>query len=159
MWQGFLPTALIELQHEYYQFLGHKRTGSWWGTQLVGKMVRATHALWLHRNHLLHMKTDNGLAGLDMIQLREAVQAQLTQGREGMDEDDWSLLDVHVDDIMTDSVDCIRGWLCNVLIARGDIAAAQEESTKDRNHTCVASHHVTPQQQREFTDWRNVCLS
>ena len=75
-----------------------------------------------------------------------------------MDEEDWSLLDTHIDDIMADSTDCIRGWLCNVLIARGDIEAAKEESIKDRSNTCVASQQVTPQQQREFMDWRNVCL-
>ena len=107
MWQGLLPNGLIELQHEHYQIMGHKRTGTWWGTQLVGKMLQATHLLWLHRNQLLHLKTENGSAGLDMIQLQEAVQQQLLKGREGMDEKDWSLLDTHIDDIMADSTDYI----------------------------------------------------
>ena len=122
----------------------------------MGKVLRATHALWLHRNDLLHASTAEGIKGLDMVQLREAVETQFKTGRVGLDSKDWALLDIHIEDLMVDSIENIRGWLCNILIARGDIDAAGEEGLKDS--TVVASQTVTAQQCKEFLDWRKVCL-
>ena len=54
MWMGLLPTHLVELQEQYYRFIGSRRRGINWGSEFVGKMLRASLKLWLTRNNLLH---------------------------------------------------------------------------------------------------------
>ena len=66
-----------------------------------------------------------------MIQLIEAVQDQLDKSREGLPKEDWELMEVNVHDIMTEHVDCMCGWLCNIIIERSDIAEIKEERLRD----------------------------
>lgn len=121
-------------------------------------MLRANHKLWLYRNQILHAQTENGLSGMDIVQLREMITKQMDRVKTGMLREDWYLLDVNIHDLIVDSVESIRGWLYNVMIARGDMAAAREENIKDRQHTNVASNNITEQQRNEFMNCRNKGL-
>jgi len=158
MWSGFLPLGLIEYQHSHYQLLGKRNTGNSWGNKLVGKLLRATHQLWLHRNSILHAQTENELKVMDIMQLQDAVQRELDKGKAGLPMEDWDLLDINIHDMMTEPVDYIRGWLCTILIARGDIAAAKEENMKDRRNSSPFPTNITDKQRKEFMDWRNICI-
>ena len=158
MWMGFLPVGMIAQQSHHYQMIGSRRCGEKWGEQFVGKMLRATLQLWLHRNGMLHASSENGIAGMDLILLRNTVEKQLKLGKGLMDADDWCLLDVNIHDLMAEPVDSIRGWLCDILIARGDIEAAKEEGLRDRRGASAQSTQITYKQHKAFLDWRNVHL-
>ena len=137
MWMGFLPLGMVEQQSYHYQIIGSRRSGRKWGETFVGKMLRATLQLWLHCNGMLHATAENGIPGMNLIQLRGSVEAQLKLGKGLMDSDNWYLLDINIHDLMAEPVDSIRGWLCDILIARGDIEAAKEEGTRDRRGASI----------------------
>ena len=122
MWTGFLPAGMVQFQEEYYLHIGSKRSGKKWGTDFVGKMIRATHGLWMERNNILHLRTADGIKGLCHISLQTAVEHQWDLGHENLDEKDHYLLEGDVETIMTQPVEMIRGWLCEILIARSDFA-------------------------------------
>ena len=159
MWNGMLPEAMVEIQDIHLKLIGSNRTGQKWARDLVGKILRATHALWLHRNAMLHIRTAQGMPGMDMVQLKEAVDRQLSLGKGNMHQDDWYLLERSSDELMTESIDGIRGWLCDIYIARGQHQDAVDEGKLDRASTTVNMTNVTEQQRREFLDWRNIRLN
>ena len=77
---------------------------------------------------------------------------------ERMEADDHYLMDTSMDDLLEENVEGIRGWLCSVLIARGDMNAAREESTADRGILSHTLPRLTAGQQQELLDWRRVTL-
>ena len=75
-----------------------------------------------------------------------------------MEAEDHHLMDTTVEEIMDDSVEGIRGWLCTVLLARGEINAAREESIVDRGNLFPILPRLTAGQQQALLDWRRVKL-
>ena len=102
-------------------------------------MLRATHGLWMERNHVLYLTAANGIRGLNNIALQTAVEQQYTLGYQNMDEEDFYLLDEDMETSMEEPIDMIRGRLCDLLITRGNFDSARLESLKDRGELS----HVT----------------
>ena len=59
---------------------------------------------------------------------------------------------------MEEHVGMIRGWLCEIMIARGDLASAWLESLRDRGETTHFIPILTAAEKRSYLDWRKVCL-
>ena len=76
---------------------------------------------------MLHCRTVNGINGLEMARLNIEVTKQFNLGVEGMAVSDFYLLDRDADSILKEPIDAIRGWLCDVLIARDDFGSARLE--------------------------------
>ena len=93
-----------------------------------------------------------------MMQLKEEVEAQFALGKQHMQQEDWHLLEMNMLDLLEEPADSIRGWLCDMHIARGQMDKAEEEGIKDRSNLRAAMSDVTPQQRREFMNWRNIHL-
>ena len=135
-----------------------RRSGSQWATDLVGRMLRATHKLWLQRNDILHARTDAGVKGYTLIELTPLIEQQYTLGIQHMPADDHYLMNIPISELLNGSIESIRGWLCSVLIARGDLEAAQRESTDDRGELTHQLRRLTAGQTQALLDWRRVCL-
>ena len=75
-----------------------------------------------------------------MISTQTAVENQLALGHENQDVDDHYLLENYVESLMSEPAEIIRGWLCEILIARGDFASARLEFLCDRGDIL----HVVP---------------
>ena len=159
MWTGLLPTCMIEAQQQHLTYIGSKKTALSWATLLVGKMLRATHNLWMERNHILHTRTIGGIHGLQMICLDRAVTKQYDLGYENLNQDDFYLLEGDKEVLMQQPADVIRGWLCEILIARGNLDAAWLESLRDRGDTTYSLPALTAAEMRKYCDWRQVCLA
>ena len=159
MWMGLLPIHLVEAQDLHYRINGCRRRGAKWASELVGRMLRSTLKLWLARNSLLHAKTEHGLRGHTMIELQTLVQQQFDCGVQHMEAEDHYLMQKSMEEIMDGSAECIRGWLCAVLIARGDVEEAKKESTKDRGDLSHTLPRLTVNQQQAYIDWRRVHLA
>ena len=129
---GFIPLGMVEQQSYNYQMINNRRSGEKWGKAYVGKVMRATLQLWLYRNGMIHTTLENGIQCTYLIQLRGSIETQLKLDKGLMNSDDWYLLGINIHDLMTEAVDSICGWLCDMLIARGDIDTAKEEGTRDR---------------------------
>ena len=107
---------------------------------------------------MLHIRTDHGMPVMDMVQLQQEVNKQLRLGTGNMHQDDWHLLEVNPIDLMAETIDSIRGWLCDMYIARGQYEEAVKEGGLDRASTTIGTTTVTAQQRKEFLDWRNIRL-
>ena len=156
MWMGLMPRQMVDIQTQYYQLIGSRRSGQCWGKDLVGKMLRVTLQLWLERNNLLHLQNQQGIKGLHLVELRSLVETQFTLGKGGMEEEDRYLLEMDKELLLDSPEDRIRGWLCSVLIARGEHEAARMEGRMDRGNRTHALPQLTAAQQEEYLDWRKV---
>ena len=78
---------MIEYQESYYQQICSRKSANKWGLDLVQKLLRATHTLWMERDNLLHLRAANGIRGLNNIALQTAVSQQYSIGHEGLEED------------------------------------------------------------------------
>ena len=59
---------------------------------------------------------------------------------------------------MGEPVEMIRGWLCEIPIARGDFDSVRLESLKDRgdlSHTILV---LNERGKKQFLDWRRISL-
>ena len=72
---------------------------------------------------------------------------------------DFYLMDRDKDKLLKEPVEAIRGWLCDVLIARGDFDSARLECLKDSQEISHLVPALTPSQLRQYQDWRNVCIA
>ena len=156
MWMGMLPKQMVEVQTQYYRLIGSRRSGVSWGRDFVGKMLRVTLHLWLERNSLLHLHSRQGINGLHLMELKGLVEAQYALGCDGMEAEDRYLLAMDKGRLLESPEDRIRGWLCNVLIARGEHAAARLECQTDRGNVSHVLPHLSAAQQAEYLDWRMV---
>ena len=59
---------------------------------------------------------------------------------------------------MEGPVEMIRGWLCGIMIARGDLASARLESLRDRGEITHVIPILTAAEKRSYLDWRKICL-
>ena len=159
MWTGLLPNYLVDAQQQFYDSIGSRKSAKRWGTTLVGKMLRATHGLWMERNNILHLRTINGIHGLQLICLDRAVTRQYELGYENLNQEDHYLLEKEKQSLLQQPVEVIRGWLCEILIARGDFDAARLESLRDRGEITHCLPSLTPAEMRKYCDWRQVCLA
>ena len=69
IWLGLLPVGMVECQENYYLQIGSRKSAKKWGLDLVQKMLRATHGLWMERNNILHFRAAHGIRGLNNIGL------------------------------------------------------------------------------------------
>ena len=121
-------------------------------------MIRSTHGLWMERNNILHLQTAHGIKRLCLMSMQTAVECQLNIGHENFDEADHYLLENDVESLMKEPVDMIRGWLCEILIARGDFASARLESLRDRGDISHIVPKLSEREMAKYLDWRNVQL-
>ena len=89
----------------------------------------------MERNRILHLRTTSGIHGLQMMCLESAISTQYRLGYENLNQEDYHLIERDKQDLLQQPVDVLRGWLCEILIARGDFAAARIESLLDRGET------------------------
>ena len=76
-----------------------------------------------------------------------------------MNDDDVYLLEMDKEQLLASPEDRIRGWLCCVLIARGEHDAARLEGQTDRGATTHGIPQLTAAQQEEYLDWRRVRIT
>ena len=159
MWLGLLPIGMVDFQHAYYRSIGESKTGSKWGEQLVGKMLRVTLNLWLARNDIVHVQTKEGMKGMNMVELKAEVTREVDKRVDDMMGEDFFLMDTPLDRLLREPIETIRGWLCSVKIARGDIDAARAEGLQDWGELSHEQPTLTEAQLSEFLDWRNIHLN
>ena len=112
----------------------------------------------MERNNLLHLRAANGIRVLNNISLQNAVSQQYNLGYEGLEEEDFYLLENSEDELMKKPVEMIKGWMCDIMIARGDLASARLESLRDKSEITHVIPTLTAAEKRSYLDWRNVGL-
>ena len=86
----------------------------------------------MERNNILHFRAVNGIRGPNNVALQTFVSQQYSIGYEGLEEEDFYLLENSKDKLMKEPVEMFRGWLWEIIIAREDLASDQLESLRDK---------------------------
>ena len=94
-----------------------------------------------------------------MICLESAISTQYDLGYENLNQEDYHLIERDKQDLLQQPIDVLRGWLCEILIARGNFAAARLESLQDRGESTYSLPTLTPNELQKYCDWRQVCLA
>ena len=94
-----------------------------------------------------------------MIALETAITHQFGLGYSNLDEADFYLLKNDRVELLTEPIDTIRGWLCEILIARGDFVSARLESLRDRGDISHSVPSLSAIEMRQYLYWWRVCLS
>ena len=111
------------------------------------------------RNDMVHLKTEEGLKGMDLVVLQHEVESEVNRGVDMMEPEDHYLLDIHLPTLLLEPVEYLRGWLCSVKLARGDFEAAREEGLNDRGMATHAQPSLSVGQLNRFYNWKNIQLS
>ena len=157
-WMGLFPTNLCELQDRYYKMMGLRSSGKKWGIDLTNKVLRATLSLWLQRNEIVHAQTKEGISGMEREVVFTKIEEELSKGIGGLQPEDFYLLDTNIDKLRGEPIESVRGWLCSVMIARGDLEGAKEEGLKDRGTISRCQPQLSEREMRRYLDWRNIHL-
>ena len=89
-----------------------------------------------------------------MVCMQTAVNKQFNLGYAELQDENFYRLDNDRDTIMQEPIDMISGWLCKILIARGDFATAILESLRDRGEMSHLVPTLSPLDRRNYFDWR-----
>ena len=89
--------------------------------------------LWTTRCNLIHTRESGGLYIEDENILHKDVREQWELGPQNLAESQKYLFRTSLEDIMEKPLDWIRGWLIEVLIARGEIICARNEMKRNRH--------------------------
>ena len=73
MWLGFLPIGMVECQKSCYQQIGSRNSLKKQGLDLVQKMLREIHGLWMEINNIMHLCAANYTRAPNDIALQTAV--------------------------------------------------------------------------------------
>ena len=125
----------------------------------MGKILRATHKLWMARNEMVHLKTEEGLKGMNMVELHSEVNAELQRGIDLMAAEDYYLMEVDSGKLLLKPLESLRGWLCSVKLARGDTEGAKQEGLNDRGLLSHKLPTLSTGQMRQYHNWNNIQLS
>ena len=96
---------------------------------------------------------------MHLAALYSAVEEELDKGLRGLQPADFYLMETNIHRLRRDPIESVRGWLCSIKIARGDMDGARLESVKDRG---IQSHHqpaLTGREMNKYLDWRRIKLN
>jgi len=116
--EGMISKELIKIQTTYYEIHGGKFAPASWARQLVIRLLEITHGQWLYRNVQVHDNVAGIVATERKEKLQEAIEMQILQGGDGLEEEDRYLLDIRLDDLESTSGETQEYWLLAITSAR-----------------------------------------
>ena len=96
---------------------------------------------------------------MDLIALHSEVKREVNRGTALMAVEDHHLMDETLDSLVESSLEHLRGWLCRVKLACGDIEGAVDEGLNDRGLLRHSRPSLTSDQLRHYQNWKNIHLS
>ena len=106
----------------------------------------------MKRNDLLHLRAANGDRGLNNTALYTVVTQQYNIGHESLEEEYFYILEYSEDELIEEHVEMIRGWMCEIIIVRGDLASTRLESLRNRGEITHVIHSLTAVEKRSYLD-------
>ena len=101
--EGMISKELIKIQTTYYEIHGGKFAPDNWARQLVIQHLEITHRQWLYRNVQVHDNAAGVVATASKEKLQEAIEMQILQEGDGLEEEDRYLLDIRLDGLESTS--------------------------------------------------------
>jgi hypothetical protein len=119
-WQPFLEGLVsvewAAVQQRYYEWLGSRRHGRRWVTQLIAKLWDVAWDLWEHRNGIVHSGANDTLHLLSRV--RDAVRREYQLGSATLMTTDKALFSTSRSDLFRAPLSVQEAWLASVQSAR-----------------------------------------
>ena len=115
---GFIATEFTTTQQAYYEYIGSKRTGSRWTTNLIKHFWRILQAMWLSRNRIKHDTEAEGTTA-NTILLRGAITREYTRGYDTLPRTLYSsYFTITLDTLLTTATIYQKQWYTLIKLAR-----------------------------------------
>ena len=115
---GFIATEFTTTQQTYYEYIGSKRTGSRWTTNLIKQFWRILQAMWLSRNRIKHDTEAEGTTA-NTILLRGAITREYTRGYDTLPRTLYSsYFTITLDTLLTTATIYQKQWYTLIKLAR-----------------------------------------
>jgi hypothetical protein len=116
---GLLSKSWAILQDKHYKFIGSRRSGTSWASELITQLWQLNHKTWLTRNDILH-HTENVLNKLNgQAILIEAVIYELHRGKDELHENYSPFFSFfHPENITHEDTEKLKQWFKVIRTAR-----------------------------------------
>ena len=123
---GYLPKGMVEWQKHAFFLMGSQRSAELLMCRLGTKLLEELHKLWKLRCDIVHEKDANGLYVEEGRDLTDRISAEYSQGRAGLLDSDFYLLDEPKEELLLKPLAVKLGWLRDILFARGHMEEARK---------------------------------
>jgi hypothetical protein len=133
---GMISNKLLPLQSA----IGHNSKSSSnamrWISGFITQLLQVTHTQWIHCCVLVHDRATGTLIPTHKEELLKEIEHQLLLGADGLDEQDWFLLECNFDELATTSGEHQEYWLLAIQAAREAswIRSGQDDMTHCGGH-------------------------
>jgi hypothetical protein len=104
-----------------------------WISGLITQLLQVMHTQWIYRCILVHDCTTGTIISLHKEDLLKEVKHQLTIGPDGLNEEDWFLLECNFDELATTTGEH-QYWLLVIQAAREASRICTQQADKDQQH-------------------------
>ncbi len=109
--EGMVCQQLGEIQATYTSIEGSRVMPKQWTTEVVIKLLEATHGQWLYRCVQVHDRVQGTLATQRKEELQREIEDQQDQDFDGLLEEDQYLAEVNLEDLENTSGEQQEYWL------------------------------------------------
>ena len=130
--EGMFTKEMMPIQADYVELGECTLTLDKWAQGLVVKLLKVTHGQWLYRNVHVHDAVSGVAATARKEEIRQFVEDQIELGEEGLEESDYYLLEVNLEDLESTSGEEQHYWLLQIQAAR-HVCQLQRNRTQNGN--------------------------
>jgi hypothetical protein len=116
--EGMICKRMQEIQRTYHIHKGSRLSPEQWVQGLILKLLEATHRQWICRNIQIHDTVAGTQATLRKELIQQEIEEQMEQGKVGLLEEDYWMMEVNLGDMETTSGKHEEYWLLAIRAAR-----------------------------------------
>jgi hypothetical protein len=121
-WDGFVTGMvshkLLPIQCTVLHSSRSSSNATWWISGLITQLLQVTHTQWIYRCILVHSRMTGTLILAHKEELLKEVKNQLNIGPDGLDKQDWFLLECNFDKLANTTGEHQEYWLLAIQAAR-----------------------------------------
>jgi hypothetical protein len=115
---GMISNKLLPLQSAIGHDSKSSSNATCWISGFITQLLQVTHTQWIYRCVLVHDCATGTLISTHKEELLKEIKHQLLLGADGLDEQDWFLLECNFDKLATTSGEHQEYWLLAIQAAR-----------------------------------------
>ncbi len=121
-WDGFttgmVSTKLLPIQNAFSHSSRSSSNATWWISGLITQLLQVMHTQWIYWCVLVHDCMTGTSISVHKEELLKEVEHQLNIGADGLNEQDWFLLECNFDELATTAGEHQEYWLLAIQAAR-----------------------------------------
>jgi hypothetical protein len=133
---GMISNKLLPLQSAIRHNSKSSSNTTRWISGFITQLLQVTHTQWICHCVLVHNRATGTLISTHKEELLKEIKQQLLLGADGLDEQDWFLLECNFDELATTSGEHQEYWLLAIQAAReaSRIRSGRDDTTHCGGH-------------------------